>query len=93
MQSMGLHGWTVRPSSGCVFCLSQRLATLAQQRVPKFSKERGSVAWPAVCAGVVSKFIFTINIGQYQNDKFIAHAGYLCDFSWEFFYGELLANP
>lgn len=45
MQSMGLHGWTVRPSSGCVFCLSQRLATLAQQRVPKFSKERGSVAW------------------------------------------------
>lgn len=45
MQRMGLHGWTVRPSSGCVFCLSQRLATLAQQRVPKLSKER-SARWP-----------------------------------------------
>lgn len=45
MQRMGLHGWTVRPSSGCVFCLFQRLATLAQQRVPKLSKER-SARWP-----------------------------------------------
>nr|DAQ69343.1 MAG TPA: hypothetical protein [Caudoviricetes sp.] len=57
---MGLHGWTVRPSSGCVFCLSQRLATLAQQRVPKLSKER-SARWPGqrCCAFAVLLVLFT----------------------------------
>lgn len=66
MQRMGLHGWTVRPSSGCVFCLSQRLATLAQQRVPKLSKER-SARWPGPamrCWAVevsMSLLIFAVN--------------------------------
>ncbi len=65
MQRMGLHGWTVRPSSGCVFCLFQRLATLAQQRVPKLSKER-SARWPgaALFCGVEDKLAVLLLNGQ-----------------------------
>lgn len=66
MQRMGLHGWTVRPSSGCVFCLSQRLATLAQQRVPKLSKERGSVAWAAYWLRLWINYRRRIYISQYR---------------------------
>lgn len=69
MQRMGLHGWTVRPSSGCVFCLFQRLATLAQQRVPKLSKER-SARWPGAaffCGVEVSMRLLIFTVNEYSH--------------------------
>ena len=57
---MGLHGWTIWPSSGCVFCLLQRRLDGGAAEVSRIVKRAfGASAWPC---GVSCPALIELNV-------------------------------